>query len=176
MRAKILAESISLIRKQTDSGTINLNTNAYSPDKVKLLADRGLDSIRVSINSLQEKFYSSYFKPKGYGLKQVLASVRAASQRGLFVSLNLLVFPGLSDSPREINLLSGFLSRGYVNMVQWRNLCIDAQFLLNNIDQPSQSPEGVYGMIRQIRKKYPKLIFGYFNLPKERFSKGYSAV
>lgn len=172
----VLCKAISLIRKKTKKGTIHLNTNAYNPDKIKQLAGRGLDSIRVSINSFQDKFYKAYFKPRNYSLKDVLTSIRTAKKSGLFVSINLLVFPGFTDTNKELHLVSNFLKKGYIDMVQWRNLCIDSAFFADNMPKVTQSPSGVYRMIRRLRRKNPHLIFGYFNLPKERFRRGYSSL
>ncbi|MBN2119716.1 MAG: radical SAM protein [Candidatus Omnitrophica bacterium] len=173
---KTLREAILGIRKNTDKGTIHLNTNAYSPEKIKQLKEAGLDSIRISLNSLKPALYDAYFRPKGYGLKEVISSIKTAKKSGLFVAVNLLVFPGVTDTEEEVDHLSDFLNKGYVDMIQWRNLCIDSDYLLKNIPGQNLNPLGVYGMIKRIREKNPRIIFGYFNLPKNMFKKGYSVI
>ena len=45
-----IRESILQIRKHTDRGSININTNGSKPDAVKALCEAGLNSIRVSTN------------------------------------------------------------------------------------------------------------------------------
>ena len=82
---KVIGEAIGKIRRKTNKGTININTNASKPQFLKELIDSGLDSMRVSLNSAQEKFYNDYFKPKGYRFKDVLKSIRIAKQNNLFV-------------------------------------------------------------------------------------------
>ncbi|MFH1791255.1 MAG: radical SAM protein, partial [Candidatus Omnitrophota bacterium] len=98
----VIEKAVRLIRSKTAKGIINLNTNASVPDRVARLADAGLDSMRVSMNSAREKYYERYYKPRGYSFKDVLESVRLASKKGCFVSVNYLVMPGFSDSRDEI--------------------------------------------------------------------------
>jgi molybdenum cofactor biosynthesis enzyme MoaA len=50
-----IREAIIEIRKHTDRGSININTNGSKPDAVKALCEVGLNSIRVSTNSAREK-------------------------------------------------------------------------------------------------------------------------
>lgn len=164
-----LKKAIVKIRENTDRGTIHLNTNAYKPSYLKELSQVGLDSVRISINSFQSSFYSAYYRPKGYQLKAVLNSIKTAKKSGLFVSLNLLVFPGLTDTPREIKSLISLLRKGYVDLLQLRNLCIDSDLYLNNLPKIKEKAIGVINMIRIISKEAPKVRFGYFNLPREKF-------
>ncbi|MFC1709988.1 radical SAM protein, partial [Candidatus Omnitrophota bacterium] len=169
LQFKTLKESVIRIRKLTSRGTVHLNTNACKPTYLKELANAGLDSVRISINSFREDYYNAYYRPKKYSLKDVLDSIKIASDAGLFVSLNLLVFPGLTDTPTEVNRLIKLLRKKRVNLLQMRNLCIDSEFYLNNIPRIKERPMGVMNMLNLIKKSIPKVRFGYFNLPKERF-------
>ena len=56
LQADLIEKSIRLIRKATSQGIININTNASKPESVSRLFDIGLDSIRVSVNSVRKKF------------------------------------------------------------------------------------------------------------------------
>lgn len=176
LQFKVLKEAIAKTRQSTGEGTVHLNTNAYDSRLVRDLAKVGLDSVRISLNSFQKELYNAYYRPKGYGLKNVLESVKAARKYGLFVSLNLLIFPGVTDTEEELNLLIKFLDKGYVDMIQLRNLCIDTDYYLKNIPGPKGQPLGIYKMIKLIRKKFPRLILGYFNLPKQHFHSGFSLL
>ena len=98
MAGEAIEEAIKIIRQKTEKGVINLNTNASKPEVVKRLFKAGLNSIRVSINSAQEKYYSRYYKPQGYKFNDVLKSIKIAKGAGGFVSLNYLVIPGFTDS------------------------------------------------------------------------------
>ncbi len=77
------------------TGTINLNTNGSMPRALERCIDAGLGAVRVSLNSFRPRVYAAYYRPEGYGLEDVLESVRLALARGLRVSLNL------SDAPRR---------------------------------------------------------------------------
>ena len=126
--------------------------------------------MRISINSFQDKFYNAYYRPKGYALSDVLKSIKTSKKSGLYVSLNLLVFPGLTDTPKEVEHLIKFLECGYIDLVQMRNLNIDNQFYLDAIPVIKEKGIGIQRMLEVVRKVCSKARFGYFNLPKERFS------
>ena len=169
LQFKTLKQSINKIRQQTSRGTIHLNTNAYKLQYLRELSRVGLNSVRISINSFQEKFYNAYYRPKGYKFNDVLSSIKTAKKVGLFVSLNLLVFPGLTDTPTEVKRLIRSLKMGYVDLLQLRNLCIDSDFYLKKMPKIREKALGVGKMIKLIKKSAPRIRFGYFNLPKERF-------
>ncbi|MCP3876767.1 MAG: radical SAM protein, partial [Desulfobacteraceae bacterium] len=69
---KVIEPAVKKIREKTSLGTINFNSNASMPDLVEKLFDAGLDSMRVSINSIRESCYNAYFRPNGYEFKDVL--------------------------------------------------------------------------------------------------------
>ena len=176
LQFKVLKESISKIRRKIRKGTIHLNTNACSPELLQELAKAGLDSVRISLNSFREDLYNAYCRPRRYGLSDVLESIKVGKKAGLFVSLNLLIFPGVSDTKKELSSLTRFLKKGYIDMLQMRNLCIDVDYYLKSIPPIEETPLGVYEMIRLIKRESPGVILGYFNLPREHFQSGFSAV
>jgi pyruvate-formate lyase-activating enzyme len=165
-RAGVLAEAIRRIRAQTGSGTINLNTNASLPRGLEKLARSGLDAVRVSLNSARPAYYERYYRPRGYGFGDVLASLRVAGDYGLFVSLNLLVLPGVSDEEAEADALAGLLRRKRVDLIQLRNLNIDPELYLAHLGyKPQGAKLGVRGLVGRLKAEFPKLAFGYFNPP-----------
>ncbi|MDD5356181.1 MAG: radical SAM protein, partial [Candidatus Omnitrophica bacterium] len=143
---------------------------AYKPDYLEELARVGLNSVRISINSFRKDFYDAYYNQRGYKFNDVMSSIKIAKKAGLFVSLNLLVFPGLTDTPAEISALINLLKRGYVDLLQLRNLCIDSAFYLSKIPPIKEKPIGILNMLGTIKKAAPMVCFGYFNLPRERFN------
>lgn len=164
--ADTLVEAVKLIRRCTDRGTINLNTNGSRPDAVAALCEAGLDSIRLSVNSFREPVYESYFRPRGYTLGDVLASGRTVRDTGGFVSVNLLVFPGVSDRPADLDAtLAGMWEVG-ADLVQMRNLNIDPQGYLELIGSAEDgSPMGLVAAMGKMKDAFPTLRFGYFNPP-----------
>jgi pyruvate-formate lyase-activating enzyme len=167
---ELIVETVRRIRGATAAGTINLNSNASLPQVVEELAELGLDSLRVSLNSAQPAVYAAYYRPRGYTLDDVVAAMRVMARRERFVSLNLLYFPGATDRPAEIDALAALIERCGVRMLQLRNLNIDPELYAGAL------PAGVYGSglgldaFRQaLSARFPRLRFGYFNPPKETY-------
>jgi len=162
-----IEKSIKLIRAKTSKGTINMNTNGSRPKAVARLFDAGLDSIRVSLNSAREPFYSRYYKPKGYSFNDVLKSIENAKERKGYVSLNYLTMPGFTDSLDEIGALKNLVKKGNVDMIQWRNLNYDPLRYFEELKISGRAEEmfGVKEMIESLKKEFPKLKMGYFNKP-----------
>jgi pyruvate-formate lyase-activating enzyme len=132
----------------------------------------GLDSIRVSMNSVREACYSAYFRPQGYHFSQVVESIDMAIAKKKHVAINYLNCPGFTDSPEEAAAFSLFLEKHPVHMIQWRNLNFDPKRylrIMNNVT-PLGSPVGMDRLLQRVRKRFPNLQYGYFNPPKERFS------
>ena len=172
MAAREIAPAIRRIREQTAAGTINMNTNASLPDVLTALIDAGLDSIRVSMNSVREACYQAYFRPQGYHFAHVLESIDRAIATGRHVAINYLNCPGFTDCVEEAAALSVFLEKHPVQLIQWRNLNFDPQHYLQRMRAAASlgPPVGMDRLLQMIRKSFPGLQFGYFNPPKERFS------
>ncbi|MCX7792843.1 MAG: radical SAM protein [Thermodesulfovibrionales bacterium] len=166
LQADIIEEAIRLIRKETEEGIINLNTNGYSPEKIKRLADAGLQSIRISLNSTIEDRYNAYYRPKGYTFKDVIESLRVSKKAGLFTSINLLVFPGYTDRDEEVNGLIRLIGETGIDLIQMRNLSIDPYLYMKHIKRPSGHAMGIKNLIESLRMQFPQLRIGYFNLSK----------
>jgi len=163
MNAKLLIDTVRGIRRRTSKGTINLNTNASLPDLIAELRDAGLDSMRVSLNSVRNIFYNRYFCPKNYSYDDVLKSIRIMKGKQGFVSINLLVFPGVTDQPDEVIALEDLIREYHIDMIQWRNLNIDPEWYWEEMNPPEQAGLGIRNMIDHFKEKFPHLRHGYFN-------------
>ena len=166
-QAVLLEDSIREIRKKTKKGTINLNTNGSMPLAVERLCRAGLDSIRVSLNSVQDSFYQNYFNPRAYALKEVIESVRIAKKYGKWVSLNYFIYPGFTDSPPEMRAMMELLRDIPVDMIQMRNLNMDPELCWEEAGYGLQKgqPVGLINWMKEIKKARPAIRFGYFNPP-----------
>jgi pyruvate-formate lyase-activating enzyme len=167
--ARVIGPAIEQIRKKTDKGTINLNTNASLPHEVASLCDRGLDSMRVSMNSVRHPCYTAYFRPRSYAFDDVCQSIEAARSRGKFVAINYLNCPGFTDSKAEQAALIKFVKTFDINMIQWRNLNFDPRRYVRIMTEAEKSgpPVGMAALIQDLKDRFPTLIHGYFNPPKE---------
>ncbi len=167
MQWRLLERSIFELRAKTDRGTINLNTNGSFPDRVAKLCDAGLDSVRVTLNSPHRKYYNRYHKPKGYTFGSVAGSLIKAKEKGIYTSINLLVFPGFTDRDEEVKGLIELIRDTKLDLIQMRNLNIDPDLYLKAMGKGEGM--GISQMIEVLRKEFPLLQFGYFNRIKEMF-------
>lgn len=163
MNPQLLIDSVKGIRKKTKRGTINLNTNAYNHEAIAALRKAGLQSIRVSINSVRAKYYHKYFNPANYLFDDVLKSIEIMKSKGGFVSINLFVFPGFTDQPDEIKALESLIRNYEIDMIQWRNLNIDPEWYWEEMNPPEQEGIGIGQTIEYFKRKFPELRHGYFN-------------
>ena len=172
LAARVIEPAIQQIRAKTKQGTINMNTNGSLPDIVKKLFDTGLDSIRISMNSVRPECYEAYFRPKGYGFTDVLKSIEIALVSEKFVAINYLNCPGFTDSHQEVEALIRLLQQYPINMIQWRNLNFDPLRYWNTMNTITRhgEPIGVENLIKQVRAQFPRLKHGYFNPPKEKYN------
>jgi len=136
LRSTAIAATIERIRANHPNGTINVNTNGSLPNALRRLIDAGLQAVRVSLNSFRPEVYAAYYRPTGYGLENVLESVRLAAGAGLRVSLNLLTHPGVTDERAEIEAMEAFLRGTPVALVQTRTLNIDPDVYFARVGRP----------------------------------------
>jgi wyosine [tRNA(Phe)-imidazoG37] synthetase (radical SAM superfamily) len=164
LQTDTIEKAIIAIRKKTERGTINLNSNASLPQSVKRLADAGLDSLRVSINSAQEKYHHNYYRPQNFSLSDVLESIKVMKKEGKFVSLNYFILPGFTNSSHEYDALCSLLTTVKPDRIQLRNLNMDPEHYLQSIqfDHPVISM-GMKEWLAKIKTKFPKLQLGYYN-------------
>jgi pyruvate-formate lyase-activating enzyme len=171
----LIEKSIRLIRGRTRRGTVHLNTHAGHPAALERLLDAGLDSIRVSMNSAREGLYTRYFRPRGYGFKDVLQSLKAARRHGAYVSLNYFIFPGLTDHPGEMEALFRLLDRYEIDCIQARNLNIDPEQYVRglglDVKKNRGHSAGILEWMSRVKKKAPKIRIGYFNPPREDWNR-----
>jgi pyruvate-formate lyase-activating enzyme len=167
MNPDLLKSAVSLTRKRTRLGTLNLNTNASRPEALEGLAAAGLDAIRVSLNSAQEAWYDAYFRPKGYQFGQVKESLKTAVKAGLKTSINYFVFPGVSDRERELEALLQLIQETGLHMIQWRNLNLDPELYLKALGglEPAGKALGIPFVLEEVKRSFPDIRYGYFNPP-----------
>ena len=137
-----ISQGIRLIRQQTDKGQININTNAGYTEGIRQIVDAGLDTMRVSIISALPESYAAYYR-SSYQLENVKESIRYALDKGIYVSLNMLYFPGFNDRAQELAGWLEFFRELPVQMIQVRNLNIDPDAFLTKLHQ--EFPDMVIG-------------------------------
>lgn len=165
----VIEQAIRETRKRCDQGIINLNTNGSLPQVIEKLCVAGLDSVRVSVNSAQEHYYDRYYRPQGYTFTDVVESLRIVRKFGKWSSMNYLMFPGFTDHPQEMAALFELLDKVKLDMIQTRNLNMDPEWYVSELglSDPQGVSIGMSHWLRQIGSKFPQLVLGYFNPPRE---------
>jgi len=153
LRSITIADAIERIRATRSNGTINLNTNGSMTSGLERCIDAGLQAVRISLNSFRPEVYAAYYRPIGYTLDDVLASVRLAVNRGLRVSLNLLTHPGVTDDDDEVKAMTAFLREVPVTMIQTRTLNIDPEWYFATVGR-ARRPLGMRRAIETIRERH----------------------
>lgn len=165
-QAKLIIESIREVRRQTDMGYININTNAGLSDHIRGIVDAGLDLMRVSTISALDDHYNAYYKPRGYTLANVEKSLKYASEQGVYTSINYLIFPGVTDREEEIEAMVEFARRTKLRLIQLRNLNIDPESYLGLIPKAKGDILGMKQAIEILQEELPDVVIGsYTHVP-----------
>lgn len=160
LQGDLIAESVRLLAPIPERGTIHLNSNASLPDKVKAIVDAGLDSLRISTNSLLPRVYEAYYQPKRYRFEALRESALLSRRAGVFVSLNLLMVPGWVDAQEEVDALIAFIKECDINMIQLRTLNIDPDLYATYVPVPDGPVLGIPELLRRIKSECPDLVLG----------------
>jgi len=175
LRWREIARAIRLVRARTPRGSINVNTNGSLPEALAALVDAGLDACRISLNSASPDLYAAYYRPVGYGLADVVRSMRVARERGAYLALNLLTFPGVTDREEEVERLCRLVAEAEVDQVQTRSLAIDPDVYMEVArDRGGRGrPIGIGALLDALRGARPALVIGNFGRARgEREARG----
>lgn len=162
LEANNISGGIRLIRQQTSKGQININTNAGYTEGIKKIVDAGLDTMRVSIISAIPESYQAYYR-SCYRLEDVKESIRYALDHGIYVSLNMLYFPGFNDRPEELSAWENFFRELPVQMIQVRNLNIDPDAFMEIMPEAKGQPVGTRNFLEKLHKEFPEMVIGSFS-------------
>ncbi|MFK7694844.1 radical SAM protein [Paenibacillus sp. HJGM_3] len=165
-QAALIIPAIKRVREATKLGYININTNAGLTDHIRGIVDAGLNLMRVSTISAIDAHYNAYYKPRAYTLANVEKSLRYATDRGVYTSINYLIFPGVTDREEEIEAMLGFVRRTGLRLIQMRNLNIDPESYLALIPPPQGEIYGMKQMLDIYRSELPDVVIGsYTHVP-----------
>ena len=163
-QAKLIIDAIQEVRTKTNIGYININTNGGLSDHLRAIVDAGLNLMRVSTISAIDEHYNAYYKPRGYTLKNVEKSLMYASQKGVFTSINYLIFPGVTDREEELEAMIEFARRTGLRRIQLRNLNIDPEGYYELLPKPQGEIFGLKQAIEIMRAELPEVQIGSFSV------------
>jgi pyruvate-formate lyase-activating enzyme len=162
LAADNIAAAMKIIRSKTKRGQININTNAGYTEGIKKIVDAGLDTMRVSIISARPDSYAAYYRA-AYNLDNVKESIKYAKKNNVYISLNMLFFPGFNDRPEEEAAWREFLKETNIDMIQVRNLNIDPDLFLATMPKQKQKPIGATAFLEGIKQDFPKIAIASFS-------------
>jgi len=165
LQADLISEAIIGLRKQSNKGTINMNTNAGYTKGIEKICLAGIDSLRVSLNSGQLSTYHAYYQPQNYTFENVKASLRLAADYRVYTYLNLLFFPGVNDCEDEVEALLDLVNTTGVKAIQIRNLNIDPDLFMAKIPAPKGGQLGVPTFLEVLAKELPHVEIGNYTKP-----------
>lgn len=167
-QAPTIIEAIRRVRAQTRIGYININTNAGLTDHIRGIVDAGLDLMRVSTISALDDHYNAYYRPRGYTLANVEKSLAYAESKGVYTSINYLIFPGVTDREEELEAMIGFARRTKLKLIQLRNLNIDPESYLALIPKARGELFGMKQAIEILEAELPGVAIGsYTHVPQQ---------
>jgi pyruvate-formate lyase-activating enzyme len=104
----------------------------------------------------------------GYGLPDVVRSMRVAKEKGGYLSLNLLTFPGVTDREEEAERLCRLVAEAGADQVQTRSLAIDPDvYMAVARGRGGRGPAiGIPALLRELKRARPGLVIGNFSRAK----------
>ena len=118
--------------------------------------------MRVSIISAVAESYAAYYR-SSYTLAEVKESIRYALSHGVYVSLNMLFFPGFNDRAEELEAWRSFFRELPVDMVQVRNLNVDPDAFLAIMPEAQGEMVGARAFLETLKREFPRLVIGSFS-------------
>ncbi len=169
VRWKEIERAIRLVRARTSRGSLHANTNGSLPAALGRLVDAGLDSVRISLVSASPDLHSAYHRPRGWALADVVRSIRTSKEKGAYVALNLLTFPGVTDREGEVERLCRLVAETGVDQVQTRPLAIDPDVFMGVARGRGAGggPIGIRALVAALRAARPGLVVGNFSRSRE---------
>jgi len=164
LRERALRPVAVELRRRFPGSTIHINTNGSRPAALRRLIAAGVNSCRISVFSFRQDLFAAYYRPRGYSIEEVLECARVARHGGAQLTVNLLTFPGVSDSPGEVDLTLRVLRELKVAQLQLRSLNVDPQWLLSRLPD-LEAGIGLDTMVRRLRRELPDLQLGNFTRP-----------
>jgi pyruvate-formate lyase-activating enzyme len=171
LRERALRPVVAELHRRFAASTIHINTNGSRPAALGRLISSGLNSCRISVFSFRQELFEAYYRPRGYSIEEVMECARVARREGAQLTINLLTFPGVSDSPEELELTIRTLTSLEVEQLQLRSLNVDPHWLLGRMPRLGAGI-GLERMAERLRLELPELRLGNFTRPLERFAAG----
>ncbi len=164
LRERALRPVAVELRRRYPAATVHINTNGSRPAALQRLLRAGVNSCRISVFSFRQELFSAYYRPRGYSIEDVLECARVARRHGAQLTINLLTFPGVSDTPDELALTLQTLLELEVDQLQLRSLNVDPLWLMSRLPALGEGV-GLDRLVQTLRREVPAVHLGNFTRP-----------
>ena len=164
LRERALRQVALELSHRFPGATVHINTNGSRPAALRRLIGAGVNSCRISVFSFRQELFAAYYRPRGYSIEDVLECARVARRGGAQLTINLLTFPGVSDTPEEVALTLRMVQDLEVEQVQLRSLNADPLWLMSRLPALGRGM-GLEVLVETLRQELPSTRLGNFTRP-----------
>lgn len=147
-RVRVLEEAIAGVRELAARSSIHLETCGSDPAALRRAAEAGLTSVTVRLGSARPDTYEQLHGPIAHRWTDVRASLQVAVERRIATTIALLLLPGLTDRPAEIDAIVALLGELPGGRLEMRDLGADPLRVLAGFG--AARPVGVRAMLARV--------------------------
>lgn len=147
-RIRVLEEAIAGIHDHARGAASQLETSGSDATALRRAADAGLTRLTVRLASARAETYEALHGPIAHRWADVRASLQVAAERRLALTIALLVLPGLTDRPAELDAIVTLLDELPGGRLELRDLGADPLRVLAAL--PPARPLGIRALLDRI--------------------------
>ncbi len=122
---RVVEESVTELRRRAPAAAVHLETSGSDPSALRRALDAGVDAVTVRIGSARPDTYETLHGPVAHRWSDVRTSLQLAAARRVALTVALLVLPGLTDRPDEIDAIVELLGELAGGRIELRDLGCD---------------------------------------------------
>lgn len=160
--AQLIANMIVDIRKSSDRGFIQIDSNAATSEIASIWCEAGMDRIRIWVNSAQENFYNRFYAQHGFTFPDLQETLAVVAKSKREAELAYLIFPGLTDHPDELSAFTTLIKTSKPTQIVLDNLRTDPDWYMDELRlfHLSRNQIGIPGWVKNVKKAHPDIYIG----------------
>jgi hypothetical protein len=147
-RVRVLEQAIGAIHDRAPRAAIHLETCGSDPVALRRAAEAGLTSIAVRLASARAGTYDAIHGPLAHRWADVRASLEVAVERRVALTVALLLLPGVTDRPAEIDAIVELLGDLPGGRLELRDLGADPLRVVGAV--AGRSPLGMRALLDRL--------------------------
>lgn len=138
---RVVEDAIARVRERSAGADIRLETTGCDAGALRRAIDAGLSGVTIRFASARPETYRLLHGPVSHAWADVRASIHVAVERGVEMTLALLVLPGITDRAAEMDAILALLGELPGGAIELRDLGADPERLFAAV--PRGRPLGV---------------------------------